>query len=171
MPAIGPRRRQLSPAMCTCCESPRRARSRLPLMYPWIGGPNATEPKEVRRDAICRTRGSDWPRRRPRAPLSLACHTSSRPRGRGRETSASAIHDRAGPVIGTVVVFHSVSAARALSLRLAQRDCRTGLPNRMLPNDRMTQAISLSRRRGNQLALLSHVERAEDAAVSARARC
>jgi GGDEF domain-containing protein len=74
-------------------------------------------------------------------------------------------------VIGTVVVFHSVSAARALSLRLAQRDCRTGLPNRMLPNDRMTQAISLSRRRGNQLALLSHVERAEDAAVSARARC
>jgi diguanylate cyclase (GGDEF)-like protein/PAS domain S-box-containing protein len=70
------------------------------------------------------------------------------------EDSASAIHDRGGEVIGAVVVFHYVSAARALSLQLAQHDFLTDLPNRMLLNDRLTQAISYARRRGSHLAVL-----------------
>ena len=56
------------------------------------------------------------------------------------EDSASPIHDRAGQVIGAVMVFHDVSAARALSLQaihLAQHDFLTDLPNRMLLNDRL----------------------------------
>jgi diguanylate cyclase (GGDEF)-like protein/PAS domain S-box-containing protein len=70
------------------------------------------------------------------------------------EDSASAIHDRGGQVIGAVVVFHYVSAARAMTLRSAQHDFLTDLPNRMLLNDRLTQAIALARRRGNHLAVL-----------------
>jgi diguanylate cyclase (GGDEF)-like protein/PAS domain S-box-containing protein len=70
------------------------------------------------------------------------------------EDSASAIHDRAGHVIGAVILFHTMSAARAMSLQIAQHDYLTGLPSRMLLNDRLTQAISLARRRGNHLALL-----------------
>jgi diguanylate cyclase (GGDEF)-like protein/PAS domain S-box-containing protein len=70
------------------------------------------------------------------------------------EDSASAIYDRGGQVIGAVVVFHYVSAARAMTLRSAQHDFLTDLPNRMLLNDRLTQAIALARRRGNHLAVL-----------------
>jgi diguanylate cyclase (GGDEF)-like protein/PAS domain S-box-containing protein len=70
------------------------------------------------------------------------------------EDSASAIYDRGGQVIGAVVVFHYVSAARAMTLRTAQHYFLTDLPNRMLLNDRLTQAIALARRRGNHLAVL-----------------
>ncbi len=73
------------------------------------------------------------------------------------EDSASPIHDRGGQVIGAVIVFHDVSAARALSLQsthLAQHDFLTDLPNRMLLNDRLTQAIALARRHGHHLAVL-----------------
>jgi diguanylate cyclase (GGDEF)-like protein/PAS domain S-box-containing protein len=70
------------------------------------------------------------------------------------EDSASAIYDRGGQVIGAVVVFHYVSAARAMSLQIAQHDFLTDLPNRMLLNDRLTQAIAFARRRGNHLAVL-----------------
>jgi diguanylate cyclase (GGDEF)-like protein/PAS domain S-box-containing protein len=73
------------------------------------------------------------------------------------EDSASPIHDRGGQVIGAVIVFHDVSAARALSLHaiyLAQHDFLTDLPNRMLLNDRLTQATALARRRGSHLAVL-----------------
>lgn len=73
------------------------------------------------------------------------------------EDSASPIHDRGGQVIGAVIVFHDVSAARALSLRathLAQHDFLTDLPNRMLVNDRLTQAIALARRHSHRLAVL-----------------
>ena len=73
------------------------------------------------------------------------------------EDSASPIHDRAGQVIGAVMVFHDVSAARALSLQaihLAQHDFLTDLPNRMLLNDRLTQAIASARRHSHRLAVL-----------------
>jgi len=73
------------------------------------------------------------------------------------EDSAAPIHDRGGQVIGAVMVFHDVSAARALSLQathLAQHDFLTDLPNRMLLNDRLTQAIALARRHGHRLAVL-----------------
>ncbi|HLQ27201.1 MAG TPA: EAL domain-containing protein [Acidiferrobacterales bacterium] len=73
------------------------------------------------------------------------------------EDSAAPIHDRGGHVTGAVMVFHDVSEARAMSLKmshLAQHDSLTDLPNRMLLNDRLTQAIALARRHGNQLAVL-----------------
>jgi diguanylate cyclase (GGDEF)-like protein/PAS domain S-box-containing protein len=73
------------------------------------------------------------------------------------EDSASPIHDRRGQVIGAVMVFHDVSAARALALQatyLAQHDYLTDLPNRMLLNDRLTQAIAQAHRRGQRLAVL-----------------
>jgi diguanylate cyclase (GGDEF)-like protein/PAS domain S-box-containing protein len=73
------------------------------------------------------------------------------------EDSASPIHDRAGQVIGAVIVFKDVSEARAMALQavhLAQHDFLTDLPNRMLLSDRLTQAIALAHRHGQRLALL-----------------
>lgn len=73
------------------------------------------------------------------------------------EDTAAPIRDRRGQVVGAVIVFHDVSVARAMSLRmsyLAQHDCLTELPNRMLLNDRLTQAIALTHRHGKSLAVL-----------------
>jgi diguanylate cyclase (GGDEF)-like protein/PAS domain S-box-containing protein len=73
------------------------------------------------------------------------------------EDSAAPIHDRDGQVAGAVIVFHDVSMARAMVLEmshLAQHDALTDLPNRLMLNDRLTQAISLARRNQNQLAVL-----------------
>jgi diguanylate cyclase (GGDEF)-like protein/PAS domain S-box-containing protein len=73
------------------------------------------------------------------------------------EDSVAPIHDREGTVTGAVIVFRDVSAARARAERmthLAQHDCLTGLPNRLLFCDRVGQAISLARRHGGQIAVL-----------------
>jgi diguanylate cyclase (GGDEF)-like protein/PAS domain S-box-containing protein len=73
------------------------------------------------------------------------------------EDSASPIHNRGGQIIGAVMVFKDVSQARAMSLHavyLAHHDCLTGLPNRMLLNDRLTQAIRAARRHGHRVAVL-----------------
>ncbi len=73
------------------------------------------------------------------------------------EDSAAPIHDRVGHVIGAVIVFHDVSAARAMSLQMtysAQHDVVTNLPNRMLVNDRIAQSISLARRQMKNLAVI-----------------
>ena len=74
------------------------------------------------------------------------------------EDSAAPIHDRDGQVTGAVIVFHDVSMARAMVLvemsHLAQHDALTDLPNRLMLNDRLTQAISLARRNHHQLAVL-----------------
>ena len=73
------------------------------------------------------------------------------------EDSAAPIHDRRGQVTGAVMVFHDVSAARAMSLQmshLAAHDYLTDLPNRMLLNDRLTQAIASARRQRHQLAVV-----------------
>jgi diguanylate cyclase (GGDEF)-like protein/PAS domain S-box-containing protein len=73
------------------------------------------------------------------------------------EDSAAPIHDRDGQVTGAVIVFHDVSMARAVvqeMSHLAQHDALTDLPNRMLLNDRLTQAISLARRNHHLLAVL-----------------
>jgi diguanylate cyclase (GGDEF)-like protein/PAS domain S-box-containing protein len=75
----------------------------------------------------------------------------------GIEITVTPIHDQDGAVTGSVVAFHDVSAARAKSVemsRLAQHDSLTGLPNRVLFNDRLTQAISLAMRQDKQLAVL-----------------
>src|ERR1700680_1684572 len=73
------------------------------------------------------------------------------------EDSAAPIHDRRGQVTGAVIVFHDVSTARALSLRmsyLAQHDSLTDLPNRILLNDRLAQAVALAHRHRQQMAVL-----------------
>ena len=72
------------------------------------------------------------------------------------EDSAAPIHDRAGRVIGAVIVFHDVSAARAMSQQMthsAQHDVVTNLPNRMLLHDRISQTISLARRQHRPIAV------------------
>ena len=73
------------------------------------------------------------------------------------EDSAAPIHDRDGQVTGAVIVFHDVSMARSMVLEmshLAQHDALTDLPNRLLLNDRLAQAISLALRNRHQLAVL-----------------
>jgi diguanylate cyclase (GGDEF)-like protein/PAS domain S-box-containing protein len=73
------------------------------------------------------------------------------------EDSLAPIHDREGHVTGAVVVFRDVSAARAMALEMthsAQHDFLTGLPNRMLLNDRVTQAIVLAPRHNKKVAVL-----------------
>ena len=75
----------------------------------------------------------------------------------GIEIAVTPIHDQDGVVTGSVVSFHDVSAAWAKSLemsRLAQHDSLPGLPNRVLFNDRLRQAISLAMRQDRQLAVL-----------------
>jgi diguanylate cyclase (GGDEF)-like protein/PAS domain S-box-containing protein len=73
------------------------------------------------------------------------------------EDSAAPIHDRSGRVIGAVIVFHDVSAARAMSMQMthsAHYDVVTNLPNRLLLNDRITQSISLAHRQSRPFAVL-----------------
>jgi diguanylate cyclase (GGDEF)-like protein/PAS domain S-box-containing protein len=73
------------------------------------------------------------------------------------EDSAAPIHDRAGHVTGAVIVFHDVSAARAMSSQMthsAQHDPVTNLPNRLLLSDRITQAIALARRQNRPIAVI-----------------
>ncbi len=73
------------------------------------------------------------------------------------EDSAAPIHDRAGRITGAVIVFHDVSAARAMSVQMthsAQHDLLTSLPNRLLLNDRVTQAIALARRQNKPTAVI-----------------
>jgi diguanylate cyclase (GGDEF)-like protein/PAS domain S-box-containing protein len=73
------------------------------------------------------------------------------------EDSAAPIHDRRGQVTGAVMVFRDVSMTRALALKMAhmaQHDSLTDLPNRVLLNDRLTQALAQARRHQKMLALL-----------------
>ena len=73
------------------------------------------------------------------------------------EDSTAPIHDRRGRVTGGVMVFHDVTQARAMSQKmthLAQFDYLTDLPNRLLLNDRLTQAISVAHRHRQHLAVL-----------------
>jgi len=73
------------------------------------------------------------------------------------EDSAVPIHDWDGQLSGAVIVFHDVSAAQAMTEKmayLAHHDFLTNLPNRVLLNDRIAQAITLAKRHGTQLAVL-----------------
>jgi diguanylate cyclase (GGDEF)-like protein/PAS domain S-box-containing protein len=73
------------------------------------------------------------------------------------EDSAAPIHDRTGRVTGAVMVFHDVTQAQATSKKmsyLAQHDYLTDLPNRLLLDDRLSQAIALARRHQLKLAVL-----------------
>jgi diguanylate cyclase (GGDEF)-like protein/PAS domain S-box-containing protein len=73
------------------------------------------------------------------------------------ENSIAAIHDRDGGAAGAVIVFRDVTQARAMTLEMihtSEHDFLTGLPNRMLLNDRITQAIGLAGRYERQIAVL-----------------
>jgi diguanylate cyclase (GGDEF)-like protein/PAS domain S-box-containing protein len=73
------------------------------------------------------------------------------------EGSVAPIHDREGKPSGAVIVFRDVRAARAITEQIthsAEHDFLTGLPNRMLLNDRVGQAISLAHRQKKQVAVL-----------------
>ncbi|MEO8629667.1 MAG: EAL domain-containing protein [Betaproteobacteria bacterium] len=73
------------------------------------------------------------------------------------EDSVAPIHDRDGRTTGAVIVFRDVSAARAMAVQMAhsaEHDFLTGLPNRLLLNDRVTRAISLAQRHRKQVAIL-----------------
>jgi diguanylate cyclase (GGDEF)-like protein/PAS domain S-box-containing protein len=73
------------------------------------------------------------------------------------EDSRAAIHDRQGLETGSVIVFRDVSVARAMSQQMAhsaEHDFLTGLPNRMLLNDRISQAIVSAHRNVKSLAVL-----------------
>jgi len=73
------------------------------------------------------------------------------------EDCASPIHDREGRVTGAVIVFRDVSAARTMAIQLAhsaEHDFLTGLPNRMVMNDRVNQAITLAPRHMKKVAVL-----------------
>jgi diguanylate cyclase (GGDEF)-like protein/PAS domain S-box-containing protein len=73
------------------------------------------------------------------------------------EDSIAPIHDGQGQPVGAVIVFRDVSVARAMALQMAhsaQHDFLTGLPNRMLLNDRIGQAITSARRHMSHVAVL-----------------
>jgi diguanylate cyclase (GGDEF)-like protein/PAS domain S-box-containing protein len=73
------------------------------------------------------------------------------------EDSVAPIHDREGRTAGAVVVFRDASAARAMARQIAhsaEHDFLTGLPNRMLLNDRIRQAIAAAPRHMKKVALL-----------------
>jgi diguanylate cyclase (GGDEF)-like protein/PAS domain S-box-containing protein len=73
------------------------------------------------------------------------------------EDSAAPIHDRNGQVSGAVIVFHDVSQSRTVvdkMAHLAMHDYLTGLPNRMLLTERLSQAIGMAHRHRTRGAVL-----------------
>jgi len=73
------------------------------------------------------------------------------------EDSSAPIHDRDGQVTGAVLVFHDVSESRAMAEKMshmAQHDFLTGLPNRMLLQERFSRAIGQAQRHHKQVAVL-----------------
>ncbi len=73
------------------------------------------------------------------------------------EYSVSSIHNHQARAIGTVTVMRDATVARAMALQMAhsaQHDGLTGLPNRVLLNDRINQAIALASRHMKKLAVL-----------------
>ncbi|MEI9981846.1 MAG: EAL domain-containing protein, partial [Aliidongia sp.] len=93
-------------------------------------------------------------------PMGLNADTVLIRRGGGEagiEDSAAPIHDWSGRLTGAVLVFHDVSGAQAMALKmahLAQHDALTNLPNRVLLTDRITTAIALAKRHGTRLSVL-----------------
>jgi diguanylate cyclase (GGDEF)-like protein len=73
------------------------------------------------------------------------------------EDSVAPIRDGSGLTSGSVLVFRDVTLARALAeqiAHLAEHDSLTGLPNRLLLNDRLSQAIARASRKDTGMAIL-----------------
>jgi len=73
------------------------------------------------------------------------------------EDSVAPIHDREGQVTGVVIVFRDVSSTQTMAVQMAHsanHDFLTGLPNRKLLNDRVSQAIGSARRNMKKVAVL-----------------
>jgi diguanylate cyclase (GGDEF)-like protein/PAS domain S-box-containing protein len=73
------------------------------------------------------------------------------------EDSIAPIRNRDGQAAGAVIVFRDVSIAKAMAQEIAhtaEHDFLTGLPNRMLLNDRISQAIAVAKRNLKQVAVL-----------------
>jgi diguanylate cyclase (GGDEF)-like protein len=65
------------------------------------------------------------------------------------EDSTAPIHNRRGGIAGAVMVFRDITAAHIMSKKmahLAQHDMLTNLPNRVLLNERVAQALVLAKR-------------------------
>ncbi|AEP31465.1 bifunctional diguanylate cyclase/phosphodiesterase [Brumicola nitratireducens] len=73
------------------------------------------------------------------------------------EDSSAPIHNRDNQVTGAVIVFRDISQSQTMANKmahLAQHDALTGLPNRLLLKERLTQAIGAALRNQTQLALM-----------------
>ncbi len=73
------------------------------------------------------------------------------------EDSATPVHNCDGRVTGAVIVFHDAGQSQAEIEKmsyLAQHDALTGLPNRTLLAERLTQALGMAKRNRKMLALL-----------------
>jgi diguanylate cyclase (GGDEF)-like protein/PAS domain S-box-containing protein len=73
------------------------------------------------------------------------------------EDSVSPIFDRTRKVTGAVIAFRDITQVQVMAQKmahLAQHDYLTGLPNRMLLNDRLSQAIAYAKRHATQIAVL-----------------
>ena len=110
-------------------------------------------------DATSRASGTPWRRRADRSVrLPPNCILVQRDGFEiAIEDYIAPINDSEGQATGEVVVFHDVTAAREMTQEIthsAHHDFLTGLPNRMLLNDRISQAIALAPRHKNQVAVL-----------------
>ena len=73
------------------------------------------------------------------------------------QDSTALIRNARGETSGAVMVFHDMTASQIMSQKmshLAQHDVLTNLPNRLLLNDRIAQAIVKARRHGATAAVL-----------------
>jgi diguanylate cyclase (GGDEF)-like protein/PAS domain S-box-containing protein len=73
------------------------------------------------------------------------------------EDSIAPIHDREGRVTGVVIVFRDVSSGQKMALQMAHsahHDFLTGLPNRKLLNDRVSQALLSAARNMKKVSVL-----------------
>src|ERR1035437_3164918 len=72
-------------------------------------------------------------------------------------TTKVPLKDRHGEIIGTMGISHNITDRKQAELRiqyLALHDALTGLPNRVLLQDRLTQAILLAHRNRKSVAVL-----------------
>jgi diguanylate cyclase (GGDEF)-like protein/PAS domain S-box-containing protein len=73
------------------------------------------------------------------------------------EGSSKPILNELGADTGTVMVFRDVTQAKEMNLKmahLAEHDILTGLPNRLLLQERLNQALALAKRHEKLLAIL-----------------